>query len=115
MKKIIIHSVPVVTSFVWLFTTYQTLNPIILKGPDFLTFYAILILGFYASVFINSSKERGSKITFYFAGLIFLLGLVKLFRGIMLGKPIGFLFMILMTECIVTLVFISNHINKKIK
>ncbi|CAI8851395.1 hypothetical protein [Chryseobacterium sp. IT-36CA2] len=114
MKKLIIHSVPVVISFMWLMAIHQTFNPIILKGPDFLKFYLILILGFYASVFIlNSLKETVSKVTLYFAILIFLLGAVKLIRGIMLGKPIGFLVMILIVESIVTVFFISNYVNKK--
>ncbi len=114
MKKLIVHSVPVVISFAWLAAIHQTFNPVILKGPDFLRFYLILILGFYVSIFIlNTLKETVSKTTFYFAGLIFLLGSVKLTRGIMLGKPVGFLVMILIAECIVAVFFIPNHINKK--
>jgi len=116
MKKIIIHSVPVAISPIWLWTTYQTFNPIALKGPDFLKFYILLILGFYASVFtLNSFREKISKVTFYFSGFIFLLGITKLIRGIALEKPVGFLVMILTAECIATLVFMSIHFNKKIK
>ncbi|MDR6371487.1 hypothetical protein J2795_002726 [Chryseobacterium bernardetii] len=116
MKKTIIHSVPVVISFIWLMAVPQTFNPIILKGHDFLKFYLILVLGFYASLFIqNFLKETSSGATLYFAGFIFLLGIIKLIRGVMLGKPVGFLVMILIAECIVTLVFISNHVNEKIK
>ncbi|QBA23150.1 hypothetical protein EU348_19000 [Chryseobacterium indologenes] len=116
MKKLIIHSVPVVIGFMWLMAVHQTFNPIILKGPDFLRFYLILILGFYASLFmLNSLKETISGTAFYFAGFIFLLGIIKLIRGIILGKPVGFLVMILIAECIVTLVFISGHVNEKIK
>ncbi|WP_079243715.1 hypothetical protein [Chryseobacterium indologenes] len=116
MKKLIIHSVPVVISFIWLMAVTQTFNPIILKGPDFLRFYLILVFGFYASLFIlNSLKETISGTTFYFVGLIFLLGIIKFVRGIILGKPVGFLVMILIAECIVTLIFISGHVNEKIK
>ncbi|WP_137904537.1 hypothetical protein [Chryseobacterium sp. 2VB] len=116
MKKLIIHSVPVLIGFIWLMAVHQTFNPIILKGPDFLKFYVILVLGFYASFFmLNSLKETISGTTFYFAGCIFLLGIIKLIRGVILGKPVGFLVMILIAECIVTLVFISGHINEKIK
>jgi len=116
MKKFIIHSVPVVISFMWLMAVPQTCNPVILKGPDFLKFYLILVLGFYASLFIvNSLKETISGTTLYFAGFIFLLGIIKLIRGVMLGKPVGFLVMILIAECVVTLVFISGHVNEKIK
>jgi len=114
MKKLIIHSVPVVISFAWLMTENQTFNPIILKGPDFLKFYLILIFGFYVSIFLlNSLKETISKTILYFAGFIFLLGIIKLIRGIMLGKPIGFLIMILIVEVIVILVFMLYHVNKK--
>lgn len=116
MKKIIIHSVPVVISFMWLMAVPQTCNPVILKGPDFLKFYLMLVLGFYASFFIvNSLKETISGTTLYFAGFIFLLGVIKLIRGVMLGKPVGFLVMILIAECFVILVFISGHVNEKIK
>ncbi|WP_426481253.1 hypothetical protein [Chryseobacterium sp. R2ACT005] len=116
MKKLTIHSVPVGVSFMWLMTACQTLNPIILKGPDFLKFYLILVLGFYASFFIlNSLRETISETTFYFTGFIFLLGIIKLVRGIMLGKPVGFLVMILILECIVAVFLIMSHINKKTK
>ncbi|WP_213277565.1 hypothetical protein [Chryseobacterium indologenes] len=116
MKKLIIHSAPVVISFIWLMAECQTWNPIIIKGPDFLKFYLILVLGFYASVFIlNSWREAISKTTLYFTGFIFLLGTIKLIRGIMLGKPVGFLIIILILECIVAVFLIMSHINKKIK
>ncbi|WP_374465055.1 hypothetical protein [Chryseobacterium sp.] len=116
MKKIIIHSVPVVSSLMWLWTTCQTFNPVVLKGPDFLKFYILLILGFYASVFmLNSFKEKISEVTLYFTGFIFLLGIIKLIRGIVLEKPVGFLVMILIAECIVTVIFMSGYFNKKIK
>ncbi|MDR3024127.1 hypothetical protein [Chryseobacterium sp.] len=116
MKKLIIHSAPVVVSFMWLIAACQTWNPIIIKGPDFLKFYLILVLGFYASVFIlNSLREAISKTTFYFLGFIFLLGIIKLIRGIMLGKPVGFLIMILILEGIVAVFLIMNHVNKKTK
>ncbi|WP_077413255.1 hypothetical protein [Chryseobacterium sp. JV274] len=116
MKKLTIHSVPVGVSFMWLMTACQTLNPIILKGPDFLKFYLILVLGFYASFFsLNSLRETISETTFYFTGFIFLLGIIKLVRGIMLGKPVGFLVMILILECIVAVFLIMSHVNKKTK
>lgn len=116
MKKFIIHSVPVVISFMWLMAVPQTFNPVILKGPDFLKFYLMLVLGFYASLFIvNSLKETISGMTLYFAGFIFLLGIIKLIRGVMLGKPVGFLVIILIAECVVTLVFISGYVNEKTK
>ena len=116
MRKLIIHSAPVAVSFIWLIEACQTFNPIIIKGPDFLKFYLILAFGFYASVFIlNSLRETISKTTFYFIGFIFLLGIIKLIRGIMLGKPVGFLMMILILECIVTVFLIMSYVNKKTK
>lgn len=100
----------------WLMAAPQTCNPVILKGPDFLKFYLMLVLGFYASLFIvNSLKETISGTTLYFAVFIFLLGIIKLIRGVMLGKPVGFLVIILIAECVVTLVFISGHVNEKTK
>jgi len=51
MKKYIIHLAPFIISLIWLVAECQTFNPIFLKGPEFLTFYLILLLGFYASVF----------------------------------------------------------------
>jgi hypothetical protein len=116
MKKLIIHSLPVVISLIWLMAVHQTFNPVILKGPDFLKFYLILVLGFYASLsLLNSLRETISGTTFYFAGFIFLLGIIKLIRGVILGKPVGFLVMILIAEGIVILIFISGHVNEKIK
>ncbi|MFP8894764.1 hypothetical protein [Chryseobacterium sp. EZn1] len=116
MKKLIIYSVPVVIGFMWLMAVHQTFNPVILKGPDFLRFYLILILGFYASLFIlKSLKIAISSTTLYFAGFILLLGIIKLIRGFLLGKPVGFLVVILIAEGIVTLVFISGYVNEKIK
>ena len=44
---------------------------------------------------MNSLKETISGIILYLAGLIFLLGIIKLIRGVMLEKPIGFLVIIL--------------------
>lgn len=100
MKKILFYSVPIMISLIWLILTQQTYNPISIKGPEFLKFYLILVLGFYASV---SFKENSSKITLYFMILIMLLGIVKLIKGLMIGKPVGYLVMILMVEGIILL------------
>jgi hypothetical protein len=116
MKKIIIHIIPVAISWMWLIVNKDTFNPVSLKGPDFLTFYLILLLGFYTSVFLlKLAKETFSKTTFYFIILIFALGIVKLIRGIFLGKPIGFLIMILIIEVIVGFVISSITLKHKIK
>ncbi|AZB00810.1 hypothetical protein EG359_14840 [Chryseobacterium joostei] len=116
MKKIIIHSVSVVISFIWLIKTCQTLNPFTLKGAGFLKFYLLLLLGFYFSIFIlKLLKETISKTTLYFMLLIFVWGVIKLIRGILLGKPVGFLVMILIVECVVMLLFMLFHVKNKIK
>lgn len=116
MKKLIIHFIPVGISFLWLAGECRTLNPITIKGPEFLKFYLVLILGFYLSVFIlKSFKESISKTTCYYTLFIFLLGIIKLIRGIHLEKPIGFLAMILIGESIVALLFILPHFKNKIK
>lgn len=116
MKKLIIHSIPVVISFIWLAIECHTLNPFTVKGPEFLKFYLILIPGFYFSVFIGKPlKESISKTTFYFTLFIFLLGVVKLIRGILLEKPVGFLVMILIGECVVMLLFKLSDVKDRIK
>ena len=116
MKKIIIHTVPVVISFIWLFTVNHTFDPISLKGPHFLKFYLILVFGLYASVFaLKVFGESISKATFYFMISIFLVGVIKLIKGILLAKPVGFLIMILILEFIVILFVNSNKLNYKMK
>lgn len=116
MKKLIIHSIPVVISCIWLVAEFQTFNPIRLKGPEFLKFYSILIVGFYISIFIvKSRKEIISRVTIYFTVLILGVGIIKLIRGIILGKPIGFLALILMAESIVVFLLMSWKLNDKIK
>lgn len=69
MKKIIIHSIPVLISLIWLVFTHHTFNPISLKGPSFLSFayYRILCFNFYFK--INKTKNIRSHILlhdFYF-------------------------------------------------
>ncbi|MBE4950475.1 hypothetical protein [Chryseobacterium culicis] len=116
MRKLTIHSVPILISFTWLIVLHQTFNPVILKGPDFLKFYLILISGFYASIFLlKNLKETISRTTLYFSGFILLLGIIKLVRGMILGKPIGFLIIILLMEIVVILIFMVDDVNKKIK
>jgi len=115
MKKLIFHSVPFVISMIWLVTAHQTYNPLFLKGPDFLKFYLILLLVFYASVFsLKLFGETISKTKVYFLILIFVVGIVKLIRGMILEKPVGFLMMILLTEFIVSVFFILSKFKQKI-
>lgn len=115
MKKIIIHSIPVVISLIWLIFTQHTFNPISLKGPSFLFYYLLLIIGFYASVFIlKLIKEKISEATFYFMISIFILGIIKLIKGIYLDKPVGFLILILIVEIIVILFTNVSKLNDKI-
>ncbi|MGK6343409.1 hypothetical protein ACMGDK_14315 [Chryseobacterium sp. DT-3] len=116
MKKIIIHSIPVLISFIGLAIFYHTLNPIVLRGPEFLKFYFTLTIGFYLSVVsLKFFRERPSKISFYFMIFIFLLGVIKLFRGLSLDRPVGILFSILMAEIIVNMIFISTEFKNRIK
>lgn len=116
MKKIIIHIIPVIISLAWLVINTDTINPISLKGPDFLKFYLILLFGFYSSVFVlKLFKESISKTTLYFMISIFILGIVKLIRGLFLGKPVGFLILILILELIVILFVNLNNLKFKLK
>ncbi|MEY8758259.1 hypothetical protein [Chryseobacterium tongliaoense] len=104
MKKILCYSVPVMVSMIWLIFTQQTYNPISVKGPEFLKFYLILLLGFYSSVMIlKSLKKSTSKTSFYFMFFILMLGIVKLIKGLMIGKPVGCLVLILMIESFIIL------------
>lgn len=116
MKKILIHTIPVLLSFIWLIFIKEAFNPITLKGPDFLILYLILIAGFYTSIFVlKFFKENISNITFYFMISIFLLGIVKFVRGICLGKPVGFLMIILMLEITVFIFLSLFYLNHKMK
>lgn len=116
MKNILIHSVSVVISFFWLVTEKETYNPISLKGPDFLKFYLILLLCFYTSVFVlNFLKERVTKVTILFIILIFLLGMMKLIKGMILDKPVGYLLLILFFEGVFYIYFMLFYFNKKLK
>lgn len=116
MKKVLIHILPVALGFTWLILVNRTFNPLFLKGPDFLKFYLILIFGFYASVLVlKFFKETISGTTYCFMALIFLTGIVKMIRGILLGKPVGFLILILVLEFIVLLAIKRPDVNHRIK
>lgn len=116
MKKTLIHALPVALSFSWLLLTGHTFNPIILKGPDFLKFYLLLISSFYALVFFLSLfRERISKTTLYFMALLIISGIVKLIKGMILQKPVGFLLIILIGELAVMLSVYLCHFNKRIQ
>jgi len=109
MKKIIIHTVPVLISLLWLIFVNHTLNPVSLKGTYFLRFYLILLSGFYVSVLLlKLFREPISRSTFYFTMAILILGIVKLIRGMYLGKPVGYLLIILTVEIIV-MIYIRIH------
>ena len=116
MNKYLFYTTPILISCIWLVVMNHTFNPLSLKGPDFLKFYLILIFGCYASLFaLQALKESSSKTTFYFMISIFLLGVVKLIKGILLGKPVGFLIIILVMEIIIVLFVNADHVNHKIK
>jgi len=109
MKRLFIHTIPFAISFFWLLIVNHTSNPFVLKGPDFLKFYLILIFLFYTSVFILNRNI--SQTTFYSSGLIILLGIIKLFIGMILGKPVGFLIIILILELIVLMIIRRSYLN----
>ncbi|WP_261510571.1 hypothetical protein [Chryseobacterium paludis] len=114
MKKLLFNSASSIVGMIWLLFEHQTFNPISLKGSEFLKFYLIVLLGFYASMIIQ--KFSGSKIpksTFYFLIFILFLGVVKLIKGLVLAKPVGYLVMLLITECIMIYGYNLNINNKK--
>ncbi|MGG5209330.1 hypothetical protein ACQWU4_10300 [Chryseobacterium sp. MIQD13] len=116
MTKIITHSIPAALSFIWLAICCRTFNPIALTGPGFLKFYLILTIGFYLSVFfLKYLGENVSRTSFYFMSLIFALGIIKLIRGLILDRPVGILFSILVAEIIAIMAVRSIQLNHKIK
>ena len=116
MKSIIFHLVPVAVSMIWLISYNNTCNVIALKVPDFLKFNMLLLTGFYLSVYALKFLNKAlSKTTFYFLMTIFILGIVKLMRGLYLGKPIGYLLIILIIEGIVILFYRFTYFNQKFK
>ncbi|KPE50574.1 hypothetical protein [Chryseobacterium indologenes] len=116
MKNLTIHSVPVITSLIWLYAENHTLNPLMVKGPEFLKFYLILILGTYLiTFFLKRSGGTALKTSLYFISLILILGIIRLARGISLGKPVGFLIMILIMEIVVIMILMFYYFNHKTK
>jgi len=102
MKKILLYSVPLMGSMIWLVLTHHLYNPISMKGPEFLKFYLILLIGFYTFIIIlKSFKEGDSKTASYFMIFILMIGTVKLIKGLMLGKPVGYLILLLIIQGIV--------------
>lgn len=116
MKKMIIHSVPIVVSFTGLEIFCHTLNPIMVRGPEFLKFYVIMLLGFSISVFcLKLFRENRSTVSLYFMLFIFILGVVKLIRGLSIDRPVGILISIIVAEIIVFMMFMSTDFKHKIK
>lgn len=110
MKKIAVHLASMTISLIWLVIYQQTWNPFSLKGPQFLKFYLILLIGFYTSVLSLKFLQKSiSKTVRYFMLMILLLGIIKLLKGLYLGKPIGYLTILLMIEVLI----ISLHIDNK--
>ncbi|MNJ96297.1 hypothetical protein D3C87_140190 [compost metagenome] len=109
MKKIAVHLASITMSLIWLVIYQQTWNPISLKGPQFLKFYLILLMGFYTSVLgLKLLQKSDSKTTRYFMFMILILGIIKLLKGLYLGKPIGYLTILLMIEILVISLYIDN-------
>ncbi|MNG80228.1 hypothetical protein D3C87_548120 [compost metagenome] len=99
MKKILFHSAAIAISMIWLVINHQTYNPFSLKGPEFLKFYLILLSGFYLSVFsLNYLRQTISKTTFYFMMVILVSGMIKITIGLFLGKPVGYLIILLIIQ-----------------
>ncbi|GAA4172473.1 hypothetical protein GCM10022218_14140 [Sphingobacterium ginsenosidimutans] len=99
MKRILFHSATIVISMIWLVINHQTYNPFSLKGPEFLKFYLILLSGFYLSVFsLNYLRQTGSNTTFYFMMVILVSGMIKIAIGLFLGKPVGYLIILLIIQ-----------------
>lgn len=114
MKKLLFNSASFVAGMAWLLFEYQTFNPISLKGPEFLKFYLIVLLGFYGSIIIQKfCKETISRATFYFMVFILILGVVKLVKGLILGRPVGYLIILLAIECIIMYGYSLNIKRKK--
>ncbi|MCS4227077.1 cytochrome b subunit of formate dehydrogenase [Sphingobacterium sp. BIGb0165] len=101
MKKILFHSATIAISMIWLVINHQTYNPFSLKGPEFLKFYLILLSGFYLSVFsFNYLRQTISNTTFYFMIVILVSGVIKITIGLFLGKPVGYLIILLIIQFI---------------
>ncbi|WP_231433707.1 MULTISPECIES: hypothetical protein [unclassified Chryseobacterium] len=116
MKSLIMYSVSVIVSWIWLYVSHQTFNPILLKGPDFLKFYVLILMIFYLMIFIGKRlKINNRKVLLYFMLSIIALGITKLFRGLYLNKPVGYLIFILIMETIVMLIITQTHPNHKLK
>ncbi|ASK31270.1 hypothetical protein CEY12_14665 [Chryseobacterium sp. T16E-39] len=104
MKKIILYGVSLIISMMWLILNHQTIDPFSLKGPEFLKFYLIFLFGFYTSVIIMKYfKEQRSNTTIFFMIFILAIGIIKLIKGLILGKPVGYLVILLGIEFIVIL------------
>jgi uncharacterized protein YhhL (DUF1145 family) len=116
MKRILIHTIPVIISFIWLIAVNNTLNPFSLKGPDFLRFYLIFIFMFYSLILIlKYFKYKISETEVYGLVSIILVGIIKLFIGIYLGKPVGFLIAILLSELIVLVIITRSYFRRQSK
>ena len=116
MKTMILYSASVIVSLFWLFRFQHTFNPITVKGPEFLKFYLMILIGFYLSVLLSKFlKIYQRNMVFCFLVSIMLLGIAKLIRGLYLGKPVGYLMIILIIEVIVILIFKFNDFNRKLK
>ncbi len=110
MKRIFFYIIPVVISFLWLFIMNHTSNPFILKGPDFLKFYLILIFMFYSLILtLKYFKHKISETELYGLVSIILVGIIKLSIGIYLGKPVGFLIAILLSELIILVIITRSY------
>jgi len=116
MKSSLLYSVSILLGFSWIIFQNNTCNPIALQGTDFLKFYLILLTGFSLTVFLGKFlKINNRKQIVYFLTAIFVLGIIKLIRGIYLGKPVGYLTVILIIQITAILFIKSLYFTKKSK
>ncbi|MDQ1098172.1 MULTISPECIES: hypothetical protein [Chryseobacterium] len=102
MKNTTIQATSLLISLLWIGLMHQTLNPFALKGPEFLSFYSILLFGWYITLlFAKFYKGSFSKTTVVFGVFIFIFGAIKFVKGVYLGKPVGLLILMLIIQVIV--------------
>lgn len=71
-------------------------------------------MGFYISVLsLKFLQKPISKTVGYFTLMILLLGIIKLLKGLYLGKPIGYLSILLMIEVLIISLYIDNKRSER--
>jgi hypothetical protein len=101
--------------FIWLYQQQGTVNPFAIKGPEFLIFYLSLWVLSFSSIIINRPiTNRSILASTYFSvqnivlATVYLLGLIRLIRGIYLGRPVGYLVLILIAAFILSISMVQR-------